>query len=168
MRLPPIRFFVFCIGLLHIPQQLFCLHLHFREGEPLPAEVFQGGTYVIDGAVDAEETVVDFVELFHLDGLVLGIVLLKIERELLLDLLGVDGGGDFLPSLVEHRQHGVVHIVVEQYDAFLGRADKVGNEGVGIEDLPIEEDALLRLLAGIKATEDLIDALVCYQLMPFD
>ena len=67
--------------------------------QPLPAEVFQGGTDVIDGAVDAEKTlcftprflattmlkqtwhcsyglskkVVDFVELFHLDGLVLGV-----------------------------------------------------------------------------------------------
>ena len=42
---------------------------------------------MVDGIVDAEETVVDFVELFHLDGLVLGVVLLKVERELLLDFL---------------------------------------------------------------------------------
>ena len=34
---------------------------------------------MIDGIVDAEETVVDFVELFHLDGLVLGVVLLNVE-----------------------------------------------------------------------------------------
>ena len=150
MRLPTIRFFVFSIGLFHFPQQLFRLHFHLGESEPLPAEVFQGSTYVIDGAVDAEETVVDFVELFHLDGSVLGVVLLKVERELLLDLLGVDGGGDFLPSLVEHRQHGVVHIIVKQHDTLLGRADEVRNEGVGVEDLPVEEDALLRLLAGIR------------------
>ena len=55
---------------------------------------------MIDGIVDAEETVVDFVELFHLDGLVLGVVLLKIERELLFDFLCVDCGRDFLPSLL--------------------------------------------------------------------
>ena len=116
-------------GLLYVPQQLFRLHLHSVEGKPLSAEVFQGGTDMIDGIVDAEETVVDFVELFHLDGLVLGVrssssrgipVLLKVERELLFDFLCVDGGRDFLPSLVEHRQHGVVHIVIEQNDAFLG------------------------------------------------
>ena len=123
---------------------------------------------MIDGIVDAEETVVNLVELFHLDGLVLGVVLLKVERELLLDLLGVDGGGDFLPSLVEHRQHGVVHIVVEQYDAFLGRADKVGNEGVGIEDLPVEEDALLRLLAGFEQLEDTVNPFVGFYLMIFN
>ena len=109
-------------GLLYVPQQLFCLHLHLAEGKPLPAEVFQGGTNMVDGAIDAEETVVDFVKLFHLDGLVLGVMFCKVERELLLDFLCVDGGRDFLPSFVEHRQHGVVHIVIEQHDAFLGRA----------------------------------------------
>ena len=88
---------------------------------------------MIDGVVDAEEAVVDLVELFHLNGLVLGVMLLKVERELLFDFLCVDGSSDFLLTLVEHCQHSVVHIVVEQYDAFLGRADKVGNEGVGIE-----------------------------------
>lgn len=112
---------------------------------------------MIDGVVDAEEAVVDLVELFHLNGLVLGVMLLKVERELLFDFLCVDGSRDFLPSLVEHCQHSVVHIVrstssrgipVEQYDAFLGRADKVGNEGVGIEDLPVEEDALDRRQRG--------------------
>ena len=77
---------------------------------------------MVDGAIDAEETVVDFVKLFHLDGLVLGVMFCKVERELLLDFLCVDGGRDFLPSFVEHRQHGVVHIVIEQHDAFLGRA----------------------------------------------
>lgn len=81
---------------------------------------------MVDGVVDAKETVMHFVERLHLDGLVLDVVLLKVERELLLDLLGVDGGGDFLPSLVEHRQHGVVNIIVEQHDAFLGRADEFG------------------------------------------
>ena len=123
---------------------------------------------MVDSIVDAEETVVDFVELFHLDGLVLGVVLLKVERELLLDFLGVDGGRDFLPSLVEHRQHGVVHIVVEQHDAFLGRADEVGSKGVGVEDLPVEEDPLRWLLAGIKATEDFVDALVGNYLVLLD
>lgn len=55
---------------------------------------------MIDGIVDAKETVVDLVEPFHLDGLVLGVMLLKVERELLLDLLGVDGGGNLLLVLL--------------------------------------------------------------------
>ena len=153
------------MGLFHFPQQLFRFHFHFRECKPLPAKVFQRGADMVDSIVDAEETVVDFVVELCLDGLVLGVVLLKVERELLFDFLCVDGSRDFLPSLVEHRQHSVVHIVVEQYDAFLGRADKVGNEGVGIEDLPVEEDALLRLLAGFEQLEHFFDPVVGVGLM---
>lgn len=90
---------------------------------------------MIDGAVYTEEAVVDFVEGLHLDGLILGVMFLNVQRELLLDLLGVDGGGNFLAAFVEHRQHSIIDIVVEQHDAFLGRADEVGDEGVGVKDL---------------------------------
>ena len=99
---------------------------------------------MIDGVVDAEVSVVNPVELLHLDGLVLCVVLFEVEQKLLLDLLGVDGGRHLSLALVEHRQHGIVDIVVEENDALLGRADEVGNKSVGIEDLPIEEDALNR------------------------
>ncbi len=97
---------------------------------------------MIDGVVDAEVAVVNSVELLHFDGLVLGVVLFEVERKLLLDLLGVDGGRNLRLALVEHRQHGVVDIVVEQHNALLGRADEVGNKRVGIEYLPVEEDTL--------------------------
>ena len=97
---------------------------------------------MIDGVVDAEETVVDFVELFHLDGLVLGIVFRKVKRQLLFDFLGVDGGCHLGLTLIEHRQHGIVNIVVEKDDALFRRADEVGNKGVCVENLSVEEDAL--------------------------
>ena len=67
-------------NLFHIGHQLFRLHLHFREGEPLLAEVFQRGTDMVDCVVDAEETVVDFIKSLHLDGLILGIVLSKVIK----------------------------------------------------------------------------------------
>ena len=59
----------------------------------------------------------------------------KVERELLRDALGVDGGSYFRLALVEHRQNGIVDIVVEEDDVLFGRADEVGDKGVGIEDL---------------------------------
>ena len=65
-------------NLFHIGHQLFRLHLHFREGEPFLAEVFQRGADTVDRVVDAEETVVDFIKSLHLDGLILGIVLSKV------------------------------------------------------------------------------------------
>lgn len=123
---------------------------------------------MIDGAVYTEEAVVDFVEGLHLDGLILGVMFLNVQRELLLDLLGVDGGGNFLAAFVEHCQHSIIDIVVEQHDAFLGRADEVGDEGVGIEDLPVEEDALLRLLAGFEQLEDTVNPFVGFYLMIFN
>ena len=120
---------------------------------------------MIDGAVDAEKTlcftprflattmlkqtwhcsyglskkVVDFVELFHLDGLVLGV-----------------------------RSSSSRGIPVEQHDAFLCRADVVGNEGVGVEDLPVEEDALMWLYIRLKHLKYLVDAFVGFYLMIFN
>ena len=97
---------------------------------------------MIDGVVDAKIAVVNLVILFHIDGLVLGIVLCKVERKLLLDFLCVDGGRNLRFPLIKHRQDGIIYIVVEKDDVLLCRADEVRNEGVGIEDLPVEEDTL--------------------------
>jgi len=105
---------------LHIPHQLLRGHLHLVEGKPAFAEVFQRGSDVVDGVVDAEEPVVDFVEGLHLDRLILGVVLREVERELLRDTLGVDGGRHLRLPLVEYRQHGVIDIVVEKDDVLLG------------------------------------------------
>ena len=46
------------IQLLHFLHKFRGGHLHTVEGEPLLAEVFDGGTEVIDGLVDAKESVV--------------------------------------------------------------------------------------------------------------
>ena len=77
---------------LHIPQQFLCGHLHSIEGKPPLAKVFQRGSDMIDGVVDTQVAVVNTVVLLHVDGLVLSIMLRKVERKLLLDLLCVDGG----------------------------------------------------------------------------
>ena len=129
-------------NLFHILQEFLRGHLHLCESEPAFPEVFQRSADMVDGVVDAEETVVDFIVELHLDGLVLGVVLFEVKRKLLLDLLGIDGGRDFRLPLVKHSQHGVVHIVIEDNDALLGRADEVGNKSVGVENLPVEKDAL--------------------------
>ena len=74
---------------------------------------------MVDSIVYAKVAVVDTVELFYVDGLVLDVVFRKVERELLLDFFGVDGGCHLGAPLVEHRQHGIIDIVVEKYDALL-------------------------------------------------
>lgn len=57
--------------LLHIPQQFLRCHLHFVEGKPTLAKVFQRGTDMVDGIIDAKVAVVDAVVLLHVDGLIL-------------------------------------------------------------------------------------------------
>ena len=62
-------------------------------------------------------------------------MLREVERELLRNAFAVDGGRNFRLAFVEHRQNGIVDIVVEEDDVLFGRADEVGDKGVGIEDL---------------------------------
>lgn len=93
---------------------------------------------MIDRVVYAKVAVVNAVVLLHIDGRVLGIVFRKVERELLRNTLGVDGGRNLGLALVEHSQNGIVHIVIEEDDALLGRADEVGNKSVGVENLTVE------------------------------
>ena len=119
---------------------------------------------MVDGIVDAEKAVVGAVERHHLDRAVLRIVLGDIERELLRDSLGVDFCIDVLFAFVEERQHGVVNIVVEQNDTFLGGADEVGNKSMSVEDLTIEEDTLLW---GFEQLEHTVDAMVSGYLVLF-
>ena len=97
---------------------------------------------MVDGVVNAKVAVVDLVELLHVDGLVLGIVFRKVKRQLLFDFLGVDGSRHLGLAFVEHRQHGIINIVIKENNALSRRADEVGNKGVGVENLSVEEDAL--------------------------
>ena len=97
---------------------------------------------MVNGVIDAKVAVVDPVKLLHIYGLVLCVVLRKVERQLLLNFLCVDGGRHFGPTLVKHRQHSIINIVVEKDDTLFRRADEVGNKSVGVENLSVEEDAL--------------------------
>lgn len=69
---------------------------------------------MIDSIVDAKESVVYLLEGLQVDGLVLSIVLRKVERNLLRDALGVNGGQNLGFTLVEHRQDGIIYIVAEK------------------------------------------------------
>ena len=119
-------------------------NLHAGEGAPPLAEVLDGGAYVIDRSVDAEETVVGLPECPYLYRSILGIVTLEVETELPAYLLGVDGGGNVSGAFVEQRENGVVDVVVDEDYARLGTLDQVGDEGVGIVNLSVIEDALCR------------------------
>ena len=143
-------------------------HLHLGEGEPAAAKVFERGSEVVDGVVDAEETVVRLVE--HVDGDrgKLGVMLPDVKRKLLGDGFGVDLRGYVFVAFVKEGKHGIINVVVNQNYTLLGGADKVGGEGVGLEDLAVEEDTLLGLDTCVKATEHLVKPLVGLNLAVFD
>lgn len=116
-------------------------NLHPAKSEPFLAQILQRGAEVIHHVVDAEEAVVGVLELTDGDGTVLRIVALQVEGELRRDAARVNLCTHAIGTFVEQGQHRVVHIVVEQDDAALGAAHQVADKSVGIEDLPIEEDA---------------------------
>ena len=77
---------------------------------------------MIDCIVDAQESVVHLLEGLNFDGLVLGIMLRKVEQKLLRDVFGVYSCRYFRLSFIEYSQYSVVHIVVEENYLFLGRS----------------------------------------------
>ena len=109
------------------PQNRFRGDRHLGDGTETGAHVFQAGPEEMDLVVDDEEAVVVFMrQLDELDFGVLGVVLLQVGEELLV-VAGVDGGRDTFFALGEHREHTVVHEIVDEDDSAFGTPDQVGD-----------------------------------------
>ena len=72
---------------------------------------------------------------------ILLVVTLQIQQLLLVQLTGVDGGSDTRRTITEHRQGINIDIVVDKDDGAFRLFDEVDDLCVGIEDLPVVEDA---------------------------
>ena len=75
---------------------------------------------------------------------VLLIVALHIELLLLGELTGIDGCRNIGIAIAEHRQGINADVVVYKNDGMLRLPDETDNLGIGIEDLPVVEDAFNR------------------------
>ena len=75
------------------------------------------------------------------DGWVLLIMSCDVKLLLIWQLTGVDGGRYVGIALAEHRQGGLVDVVVDKDDWMFSLFDKADNLHVSVEDLAIEEDA---------------------------
>ena len=143
-------------------QQFAATHLHAAEGKPPFAKVFDAGTEVIDRFINTKETVMRAVERYDTYRRILSIVLLNIQLQLCGWFLGINGNSHLVCSFGEHGEHAIIDIVVNEDDACGGFAYAVVDEGVGIEDLPVVEDALVGLhITAILTTEDLLEFVVC-------
>ena len=111
---------------------------------------------MIDGVVKYEKTVVKTVGGADLHSRVLPVVTLDVKPEGVGDVPGDDRGTDIVGPFGEHLQHRVVHIIVDEDDAILRRADEVRREGVRVENLPVAEYTLHRGQGGADEEGDLL------------
>ena len=95
---------------------------------------------MVNRLVDAQESVVRFVELLNLDGRVLCVVFLEIKRQLARDILCQYGSLHAFLALVQHRQHAVINIIINQYDSFLRSTNQVIHKRICVKNLSIEEN----------------------------
>ena len=137
-------------------QHLFGCHLHPAEREQLLSQVFEGGAEVIDGVVDDEEAVVVAVALPNRDRRILPVVAFEVELQRFRDVFRDNLRRHALLPFRQRQQHRVVHIVVDENDAFACRPDQIRREGVCVEDLSVVEDTLDRWQGGAHEKINLV------------
>ena len=121
--------------------------MHTDVGEELLACILQTGPKDVDHIVDNEEAVVVTLAVIDSDGWILLVMTLDVKLELfgIPELLtSIDGSRDVGITIAEHRQGIDVDVVIYEDDGCLGLFDKADDMGIGIEDLPVVEDALYR------------------------
>ena len=122
--------------------------MHLDVGEELLAGILQAGPEEVDHIVDDEETVVVALGGIYINRWILLVVALHVKLLLTGELAGVDGGGNIGIALAEQGEGGLVDVVVDEDDGLPGLLDEVGYLHVGVEDLPVVEDALHRRQGG--------------------
>ena len=94
--------------------------------------------------INYQETVMTVPVGPDIDGRVLVIMLVKVKLQLRCNLLCIDCGRHTRIAFAQHKQHGIIDIVVNQKKGFSGRPDKVCSKLVGIEYLSVIEDTFHR------------------------
>ena len=118
--------------------------MHSDVGKEFFAGILQAGTKQIDHIIDNQETIVILLAGVDRNWWVLLVVALHIELLLLGELTGIDGGRNIGIAIAEHRQGINIDVVVYKNDGMLRLPDETDNLGIGIEDLPVVEDAFDR------------------------
>lgn len=94
--------------------------------------------------VNYQETVMTVPVGSDIDGRVLVIVFVKVKLKLCRNLLRINSGRHTRIAFAQHKQYGIIDIVVYQKKGFSGRSDKVYSKLVGIEYLSVIEDTFHR------------------------
>ena len=115
--------------------------MHADIGEEFLAGILQASPKDVDHIIDDEEAVVIPLTYIYYNRCILLVMTLHVELLLLRELAGVDGGRDVGITIAEHRQGIDVDVIVDEDDGCLGLFDEADDMGIGIEDLPVVEDA---------------------------
>ncbi len=98
--------------------------------------------------VYTKETVVRQTECFNIYKWILGIMTVNVKLELTVNLLRIDESRHTIFSFIKQCQYRFIYIIVDKYNALPCTLNQVGNEIIGIINLTIVENTLLRLRIG--------------------
>ncbi len=115
--------------------------------------------------IDYQETVVSCGVFMQCNSRILLIVFLNILTQLLRYMSVVNVNRHPRLTFGKLNQHRIIYIIVNQNNPFLCLTDKIRNQGVGIKNLAVEKDSLLRFLIITKLIKNCIDFLISFQLL---
>ena len=100
-------------------------------------------------------------ECFNIYRWILGIMTVNVKLELTVNLLRIDESRDTIFSFIKQCQYRFIYIIVDKYNALLCTFNQVGNEIIGIINLTIVENTLLRLrITFVQSAENFFYTLV--------
>ena len=121
---------------------------------------------MIDGIINAKETVVGTTEHSNLYQRILAVMTFNIKTKLATYLLGINASRNNFASLIKQSQDGFIYIIVYKNNALFGTFHEFRNKGISIIDLMIKEDTLLRFVHTlVQASEHLVNLLTCKTLL---
>ena len=111
--------------------------------------------------VYTKETVVRKTECFNIYRWILDIMTVNVKLELTVNLLRIDESRHTIFSFIKQCQYRFIYIIVDKYNALLCTFNQVGNEIIGIINLTIVENTLLRLrITFVQSAENFFYTLV--------
>ena len=85
----------------------------------------------------------------------------NVKLELTVNLLRIDESRHTIFSFIKQCQYRFIYIIVDKYNALLCTLNQIGNESIGIINLPIIEYSLLRFrIALVQSAENFFYTLV--------
>jgi len=118
---------------------------------------------MINGFINNQKTVMASVQFMNRDGGILGVMFLKIQRQLFADLFGKNRGRNPGRAFGKLHKHAVINVVVNQHNEPFCRAQQIIHKNIRIKNLSVKKDALHRLFCGLfQCPENQLEFFICF------